>query len=159
MQVFSSRVAGWGRGLRVLLLMAVAAGGAGCVTEPEGGSFEGIQITFENGMSGGTIGDASDDWQPLSGGCVAFTGAYPNPATATTNLRFSLCRHETVELYIESAPGKSVKTLITKSMLEAGVHVYTLSVADLQPGIYRAWLAIHGSSGVQRTYGDIKVER
>lgn len=160
MQIHSSRVTRWVSGLFILSLMMM--GIEGCVkgTEPEEKeeTFQGIQLTLETGQAAGTIGDASDDWQDIPGGCVKFSGAYPNPARVELNLHTTLCKRSMIEIYLESAPGKTAKTLMAKTLLEAGTHIYKAGVADLQPGIYRAWLVVHGDGTTQRTYGDIKIE-
>jgi len=127
--------------------------------EPEK-KFEGILVTYENGVSGGMIGDASDDWLPIPELQVSFGAAYPNPAASETMIRYTLSEVSHVKVWLESAPGV-LDTVLLEGLFEAGNHMMKVDVAGKEPGIYRAYMSVHRDrfgATAYTSYGDIMVK-
>jgi hypothetical protein len=145
----------------LLLSLLLGVGSAGCRDEFVAVSpqppFEGIQITFEDGRMGGTIGDPSDDWLPLTDVGARLSGAYPNPVIDKTSIDLSLAGRDSIRLWMESSPGVFDREFVA-ARLEAGVHVFDLDLTDHSPGIYRLYMTVY-REGAHTTYGDIMVKR
>ncbi len=146
-----------------LLLMAVT----GCKEQSDGvgvepeEKFEGILVTYENGVGGGTIGDASDDWRPIPELQVSFGAAYPNPASSRTEILYSLAEASHVRIWLESAPGV-LDTVLIEGVYEAGKYRTKVDVAGKSPGIYRAYMSARRdriNAPTYTSYGDIMVGR
>ncbi len=160
----------------VLLLaacMAVAAAPADLPECVRHAAFAGITPTDNAGNLTGTP-DASD-WGCIGGGSSSVTGvspppvtricldpAWPNPATQSTSLRFTLPRTTTVSLIVYGQHGRRgrafpVRTLVSGNF-PAGVHVVVWDLKDdqgvrLSPDLYRAVIQVDG----QEVCGDIDV--
>ncbi|HVZ38848.1 MAG TPA: hypothetical protein VHI13_06200 [Candidatus Kapabacteria bacterium] len=145
--------------LIVLIASAIAACIGGCSTPitPKDQAFQGIQIAFENGQLGGTIGDASDDWQPIADVCAEFPAAYPNPASSSSTLNIRLCQQDNVRVWVESAPGVNYQ-IVQRGVMQAGQYTLTMDWSSAPAGIYRCYLEIERDGRTYRTYGDVKVE-
>ncbi len=61
---------------------------------------------------------------------------YPNPFNPITSIKFSLPRHERVQLVIYDLLGKKVATLIDDEMLPAGEHVRHWEASGAASGVY-----------------------
>ncbi|MBI5647749.1 MAG: DUF1566 domain-containing protein [Ignavibacteriae bacterium] len=59
----------------------------------------------------------------------------PNPAGATTRIRFTLPSPDAVSLTLHDAVGRAVRTL-TDTHLPAGAHTVVLDATSLRPGVY-----------------------
>lgn len=124
--------------------------------------FEGIQIVFENGVFGGTIGDASDDWQPIEEVGAHLRAVFPNPtqssATYYTDTRvvFSLSQEESIRIWIESAPGRIAKE-VYQGMKAKGSHTMDLNVHGWKTGIYRIYMTVYRDGKSYHSYGDLMI--
>ena len=68
-------------------------------------------------------------------GNLSLYGNYPNPASTTTNIKFSLAQDAKVTIQLADMSGKII-SIITDNTLSAGTHVVPVSVAALTPGNY-----------------------
>ncbi len=126
-------------------------------TDTTRAGFTGIQLTAEDGRLLGTIGDASDDWRSLPQVGLTLSPAIPNPVQERVSIRLALVQDDSVRIWLDSAPGKLQKVLLEEFMPE-GTNVREFNLADLTPGIYRAFIAVVRGTEEYTTYGDIKVE-
>src|SRR6185437_13495851 len=61
---------------------------------------------------------------------LTFFGTYPNPATTSTNIKFSLKNSADVTVYVSDMTGRLIKT-IEQADLSSGDHIVTLNTSDL----------------------------
>jgi hypothetical protein len=77
---------------------------------------------------------------------ASLLGAYPNPATSRTSIRFRLPQEETVSLTVVDMLGREVRTVIWNQSKQPGIHPAEIDLAGMTPGVYTAQL--RASSGV-----------
>ncbi|HXS38055.1 MAG TPA: T9SS type A sorting domain-containing protein [Flavipsychrobacter sp.] len=66
---------------------------------------------------------------------LTFFGNYPNPATTSTNIKFSLKNSADVTVYVSDMTGRLLKT-VEQPGLSSGNHIITLNTFDLAAGNY-----------------------
>lgn len=148
-----------------------------CGDDKEAG-FSGIVGTSSGGPD--PIGpEDPDDWQPRCDGSYAsefcFWPAYPNPTAGGTQLPFWLADSSEVDLHVESAPHRTVRTIGPFSVPSENQQPFPSggwisevfwdlkddAGDDLPNGIYRVWIkATRGSDGAKSTsFGDVQIQR
>lgn len=166
----------WGLALVLSILFLPSCGGS---TDPDDPPISGIVRTEANGA---IIEEDVLDWQPRmvessgGGGGVgvvhtgdsdfAFAPAYPNPATESTALSFTLPENAVVHVWVVDKDGDKVQDLIAGDALSAGQHTIEWQVKDgsgdvlVPPGLYRVYFLIkHGKDLTEvRSFGDVGVE-
>jgi PKD repeat protein len=80
-------------------------------------------VTYASGFADGVAAE------------TALRGAFPNPFTATTDVRFSLADAGDVEVAVFNSLGQQVATLAA-GLHEAGAHSVAFGAADLPTGVY-----------------------
>ncbi|MEI6435859.1 MAG: T9SS type A sorting domain-containing protein, partial [Bacteroidota bacterium] len=60
---------------------------------------------------------------------------FPNPASATTNIKFTNAENEHLQLILYSQEGKQVKVLLDQ-FVPAGTHAISVATDHLRNGIY-----------------------
>jgi len=82
-----------------------------------------ITITYLTGFADGVAAE------------TALGGAFPNPFTSATDVRFSLAEAADVEVTVFNSLGQQVATLAA-GLHEAGAHTVAFDAADLPTGVY-----------------------
>ncbi len=99
--------------------------------------------SFQFTVTGARIPNGADDWT-LEGDWgsdnvipseYAFSGSYPNPFNAETNITFELPQAGEVTLEIYNLMGQKLTTLVDEYK-EAGKHTVTWDAADYSSGVY-----------------------
>lgn len=147
--------------ITAIFLALLTLSSSGCkekTVEPEEeNKFEGIQIVYENGQSGGTIGDASDDWQPMTETGAHLRGAIPNPANSITRIAFKLAQQDSVRIWMESSPGKLAMEIF-RGVLASGSHLIEVDVQGRDEGIYRVYMTVYRGQTSHTSYGDLMID-
>ena len=120
--------------------------------------FDGILETDESGV---VIGGDEGDWCPVSVSGPAEVGlfpAFPNPATVTVTIRWSVPTASHVSIKLIDSNCILVRTLVD-GIMSAGLHSVTWDTMDetaqlVSPGIYRCVM----NSGDVSCYGDIQLQ-
>ena len=81
--------------------------------------------------------------EPSVSGTVAFRGAFPNPFTARTSLRYALPRAGHVQMRIYNVAGQLVETLVDREM-PAGEHSAEFAARQLPAGTYFVQMSAQG---------------
>ncbi len=76
-------------------------------------------------------------------GTMAFRGAFPNPFTARTSLRYALPRAGHVQMRIYNVAGQMVETLVDREM-QAGEHSVEFAARQLPAGTYFVQMTASG---------------
>ena len=78
---------------------------------------------------------------------LTFYGNYPNPASTSTNIKFSLASGSDVTITIVDIAGRVVKTQ-TEKQLGAGEHIVSLDVTSLAAGEYTYVVRVANGGGI-----------
>ena len=78
---------------------------------------------------------------------LTFFGNYPNPASETTNIRFSLANPADVTISVMDMNGREVKN-IKQLHLSASEHNIPLNVSSLAPGVYVYSIVTSSGDGI-----------
>ncbi|HVZ38090.1 MAG TPA: T9SS type A sorting domain-containing protein [Candidatus Kapabacteria bacterium] len=109
---------------------------------------EGDQYVMMSNFDASAVAGVQNEVATTKAG-VTLTPGYPNPASGTTDVHFTLpsAGHATLSLW--NVRGQLVKTLASGSM-EAGAHSVTLDASSLANGVYYYTLS-SGSETVSNT--------
>ena len=88
--------------------------------------------------------------------CTKIYPAYPNPASKSSTIYFSLNERDSVVITPNSTPTNVMKELI-KQRLAAGTYAIQVNGSDLQPAIYRVYITVFRQSDVLSSYGDVQI--
>ena len=88
--------------------------------------------------------------------CTKIYPAYPNPASKSSTIYFSLNERDSVVITLNSTPTNVMKELI-KQRLAAGTYAIQVNGSDLQPAIYRVYITVFRQSDVLSSYGDVQI--
>lgn len=78
---------------------------------------------------------ATSDVEPEKTPALALT-SWPNPASGTTNISYSLRAAEPVTIAVYDLRGRRVQTLVRNAQLAAGPHQLAFDTSDLAVGVY-----------------------
>lgn len=99
--------------------------------------------THPNHHMANTENCAADGDEKISGKHYSMTLPYPNPASSTVTIQYSIETHvKTAEIIVHNVLGATV----LKKELASGNQIVELSVEDLKPGIYFYSLELDGLS-------------
>ena len=136
--------------------------------------FTGITHTDSTGAINGSVD--STDWKPLMDcdssqklvhfpidtsidllpTCTKIYPAYPNPASKSFKLYFSLNEQDSVVITLNSAPAAVARELLNRRL---AVGNYSMSVdgSSLQSAIYRVYITVIRQSDELGSYGDVQI--
>lgn len=80
---------------------------------------------------------------------IASFSSFPNPATETTTLTYTLRQHSQVQLHLYSSEGRLIKPLLSERQ-NSGEHQITIDTDFLTPGVYYCKLTSMGYTEVIR---------
>jgi len=86
---------------------------------------------------------------------LTFYGNFPNPATNSTNIRFSLATEVDVTVQIEDLNGNIINT-IKQSKLSAGEHIIPVNTSKMAAGDYLYIIRTSGGDGIGSKMSVIK---
>ena len=89
--------------------------------------------------------------------CTKIYPAYPNPASKSFTIEFSLSGADSVVLTLNSTPSTVIKNLAQRRFV-AGTYSYYVDGSDLAPAIYRLYITVYRQSDVLSSYGDIQIQ-
>jgi hypothetical protein len=149
-----------------LLIAAIATFGLSCKdsTGPQPyvcpNAYSGITETDEMGAQTGSVD--SDDWQPT--GELVDLVAFPNPAKTTCDIYYHLVDSLRVRIRIQDRPGHTIRQLVDASETAGSTHKVTWDFKDdsgnaLPDCIYRVVFEVDAPGGLERSHGDIQLER
>ncbi len=88
--------------------------------------------------------------------CTKIYPVYPNPASKSFTISFSLNEQDSVVITLNSTPTKVVKEIL-KHRLATGSYAINVNGSDLQPAIYRVYIFVFRQSDVLSSYGDVQI--
>ena len=86
---------------------------------------------------------------------LTFFGNYPNPATTSTNIRFSLSNSSDVTIRIMDMNGRTINT-VKQDNLSTGEHILPIATADMPAGNYVYVITTASGSGIASTMSIVK---
>lgn len=88
--------------------------------------------------------------------CTKIFPAYPNPASGSFNIEYSLNAADSVYMTLNDSP-TGIRKEIIKERQSSGLYLVRVDASDLRPGIYRIYITAFCSTGVLQSYGDVEI--
>lgn len=106
-----------------------------------------------------------NDWLPISELNFKVLPAYPNPASVSCSIRFSLSQSDSVQILIDDHPINRLKILADK-LFNAGTYSFEIdflyngefSTSKRSEGIARIFFKVFHNQKIYQTFGDVKFQ-
>lgn len=111
-----------------------------------GGSFGSMGLLPTSGLAAVSLPDEA----ALLTRTLVMTQTYPNPASTSATVRFTLPFKASVSLAVYDIQGRRVLNVIDHASREAGQHEAVLTVSRLRPGVYLCRLVAGGATACRK---------
>jgi hypothetical protein len=95
-----------------------------------------------------TTSDVNDNVLQVSG--FKLYPNYPNPFNPSTQIKFSIAKNASVDLFVYDITGKRVSTLLNNEFKPAGEYEITFNAAGLSSGVYYCQVKVGNNSLTQK---------